>query len=182
MDSSNSRLLAYYWHLYIAITAFSQNISCQLFYNAHMVSIFQSNLDYSIVWPIFYISHEKLEELQHVYIQNRFPTLFPTSKGVPDSFVKIPCALKTQPWNSVDGGVLAHFLLLAEAIYPSAKPLCHVVSPPQLSQSSSQPQAHWCLISLHIPIDCHHHPWAKFLFIQASGGSTTIFQQPDSLP
>ena len=77
------------------------------------------------------------------------------------SFVKIPWALKTQPWNPVDGGVLAHFLLLAEAIYPSAKPLCHVVSPPQLSQSGSQPQARWCLISLHIPIDCHHHPWAN---------------------
>lgn len=57
------------------------------------------------------------------------------------SFVQIPWALKTQPWNPIDGGVLALFLLLAEAIYTSAKPLCHVVPPPQLSQSGSQPRA-----------------------------------------
>lgn len=79
-------------------------------------------------------SHPKeLRTLSHIQRRPRFLCQI--------SFVKIPWALKTQPWNPIDGRVLAHFLLLAEAICTSAKPLCHMVSPPQLSQSGSQPQA-----------------------------------------
>lgn len=62
-----------------------------------------------------------------------------------------------------------------------AKPLRHVVSSPQLSQSGSQPQA---LVFNQPPYiyRLQSSSPSQFLFTWTSGGSTTIFQQPDSLP